>query len=121
MKSEACYLSRTTCRLRMVVSPYDLFELAYSALPTRIRPILPRRPAEGGRPPQHESRSAWADAPSCLTPCFQLHACGSADQQRERRDEIDDNDALFFDFRSDGAFSADDEGLDLLDADAAHQ
>ena len=27
----------------------------------------------------------------------------------------------FFDFRSDGSLSADDEGLDLLDADAAHQ
>src|ERR1700749_198845 len=27
----------------------------------------------------------------------------------------------FFDFRSDGTLSADDEGLDLLDADAAHQ
>ena len=27
----------------------------------------------------------------------------------------------FFDFRSDGSLSADDEGLELLDADAAHQ
>jgi hypothetical protein len=27
----------------------------------------------------------------------------------------------FFDFRSDGSLSAEDEGLELLDADAAHQ
>jgi hypothetical protein len=27
----------------------------------------------------------------------------------------------FFDFRSDGAFSTDDEGLELSDADAAHE
>src|SRR6201996_5528704 len=76
------------------------------------------RPAGGS---VHESRSARGDAPQVLRPASSSMPAATQLGTRETAKELMIMARFFFDFRSDGSVAADDEGLELLDADAAHQ